>query len=72
MAHKSPAPYAFEGLLTEVLRTCSGMVPDRRRSPPARVIVKKLAAWIICDDVSEFESHMPSQPVRSLRGMSGS
>jgi hypothetical protein len=26
---------------------------------------------IICDDVSEFESHMPSQPVRSLRAMSG-
>src|SRR5439155_18025755 len=21
---------------------------------------------IICDDISEFESHMPSQPVRSL------
>src|SRR5947207_2032842 len=26
---------------------------------------------IICDDISEFESHMPSQRVRSLRAMSG-
>src|SRR5215831_8641869 len=25
---------------------------------------------IICVDISEFESHMPSQPVRSLHGMS--
>jgi len=24
---------------------------------------------IICDDISEFESHMPSQAVRSLRAM---
>jgi hypothetical protein len=27
---------------------------------------------IICDDISEFESHMPSQPVSSLWVMSGS
>jgi hypothetical protein len=26
---------------------------------------------IICDDVSEFESHMPSQPVQSLEVTSG-
>jgi hypothetical protein len=30
LAHKSPPSYAFETLLTEVLRTWSGMVPDRR------------------------------------------
>ena len=27
---------------------------------------------IICDDISEFESHMPSQPVRSLGAVSRS
>jgi hypothetical protein len=29
-----------------------------------------LAIGIFCDDVSEFESDMPSQPVRSLCAMS--
>jgi len=31
----------------------------------------RLFKGIICDDVSEFESYMPSQPVRSLWAMSG-
>src|SRR5262249_32536492 len=31
----------------------------------------RLFKGIICDDISEFESHMPSHAVRSLWGMSG-
>ena len=30
----------------------------------------RLFKGIICDDISEFESHMPSQPVRSRWAMS--
>ena len=32
----------------------------------------RLFKGIICDDISEFESHMPSQPVSSLWVMSRS
>src|SRR5262245_1422118 len=32
----------------------------------------RLFKGIICDDISEFESHMPSHAVRSLWAMSGS
>src|SRR5258708_3218953 len=38
---------------------------DRRKST-------RLFKGIICDDISEFESHMPSHAVGSLWGMSGS
>jgi hypothetical protein len=31
----------------------------------------RLFKGIICDDISEFESHMPSQPVGSLCAVSG-
>jgi hypothetical protein len=44
-------------------------VAEIRPAPPKSVRPFK---GIICDDISEFESYMPSQPVGSLCAMSGS
>src|SRR5262249_39795488 len=52
-----------------------GAAPQTRMVSVARI---RLGSWesarafkgIICDDVSEFESYMPSQAVRSLGAMS--
>jgi hypothetical protein len=55
----------------------TGAAAQTRMVSVARI---RLGSWesarafkgIICDDISEFESHMPSQAVRSLWAMSGS
>jgi hypothetical protein len=71
-SYRSPSSADFITIIAEFL----GIRPNSGHEP-IRYLYRKLESerpfkGIICDDISEFESYMPSQVVPSLRGNSGS